>query len=44
MAKKLAVLAAAPDFGLIDTSGSPVHLAEINRERPVVLVLMRGFA
>jgi peroxiredoxin len=43
MASKLAVLAKAPDFELVDTSGAKIHLAEINREKPVVLVLMRGF-
>jgi peroxiredoxin len=43
MANKLAVLANAPDFELIDTTGAAIHLAEINKEKPVVLVLMRGF-
>jgi peroxiredoxin len=44
MAKKLDILAKAPDFELVDTTGATIHLAEINRGKPVVLVLMRGFA
>jgi peroxiredoxin len=33
----------APDFELTDTRGNPVRLSEY-RGKPVVLVLLRGFA
>lgn len=43
MPSKLTVQAIAPDFELTDTNGQTIHLAEINRERFVVLVLLRAF-
>jgi hypothetical protein len=41
---KIPVLAASPDFELPDTTGKVIHLAEVYASKPVVLVLMRGFA
>jgi peroxiredoxin len=43
MPNKISELATAPDFELLDTQGKTVHLAEIYAQKPVVLVLMRGF-
>ena len=43
MANKLAELAIAPDFELIDTHGNRVRLSDFRGKQPVVLVLLRGF-
>lgn len=43
MAKKLEILVQAPDFELTDTQGRALRLSELWKERPVVLVLLRGF-
>ena len=43
MAKRLEMLAQAPDFELKDTQGRVVRLADFRGKQPVVLVLTRGF-
>jgi peroxiredoxin len=34
----------APDFTLTDTDGNLIHLADLCKKQPVVLVFNRGFA
>jgi hypothetical protein len=43
MAKKLNVLANAPDFELTDTNGQVQVLSSLWKDEYVVLVLLRGF-
>jgi hypothetical protein len=43
MANRLEKLAVAPDFEIKDLNGSLVHLSELYRRQPVVLVMNRGF-
>jgi hypothetical protein len=35
--------AAAPDLGLLDDEGQPVHLSDLWRQRPLVLLFVRHF-
>jgi peroxiredoxin len=43
MAKRLMILATAPDFELKDAFGTTVRLSEFAGKQPVVLVFTRGF-
>ncbi len=43
MPNKNPALTKAPDFELIDTQGKAIHLAAVYAQKPVVLVMMRGF-
>ena len=43
MIEKIMIEATAPDFELVDTHGSPVRLSDFRNQKPVVLVLTRGF-
>ncbi len=43
MKKQIQDQVTAPEFELVDTRGQTIRLADY-RGRPVVLVLMRGFA
>jgi hypothetical protein len=43
MSKKIAVLAAAPDFELTDIQGKLLKISTLWSEKSVVLVLLRGF-
>lgn len=44
MAKKLNILAKAPDFELTDTAGQTQVLSTLWRDHYIVLALLRGFA
>ncbi len=44
MAKKLEILAQAPDFELTDTNDNLVRLSEYRSKQEIVLVLLRSFA
>lgn len=43
MIDKVNVEAVAPDFELVDTHGGPVRLSDFRNQKPVVLVVTRGF-